>query len=222
MAKRKSHDQFVKEVFELVGDEYVVVSKYLNARTKITLKHNNCGHEWDINPNSFLKGNRCPQHQYERITTFDYKEKVYRLYKNEYIVVGDYVKENQEIEMEHVKCGNNFMMKPSVFLYNRATCPHCNITNPENIINSFKIKLNEKYGGSYVMVSDYVGSLAISKFKHMSCNNEFESSPNRIMNLKTIPCPDCSNKKKMSKFHEMFSKFNSSYKIINEPFMYNE
>lgn len=44
----------------MIGNEYSLVGTYINAKTKITLKHNICGHEYYVLFSNFKKGNRCP------------------------------------------------------------------------------------------------------------------------------------------------------------------
>lgn len=62
MSNRKTHKEFVKEVYGLVGDEYSVTGEYVNSLTKVKLKHNTCGFEWDSRPAHFTHNNRrCPQ-----------------------------------------------------------------------------------------------------------------------------------------------------------------
>lgn len=58
----KSDKQFKNEVFNLVGDEYLFLEEYKNATTKIKVRHNisGCQHEYYVQPNNFLTGNRCP------------------------------------------------------------------------------------------------------------------------------------------------------------------
>lgn len=57
----KSHEQFVKEVFEAKGFKYTVLGKYARSNTKIEMKHNECGFINKVKPNSFLDGDRCPK-----------------------------------------------------------------------------------------------------------------------------------------------------------------
>jgi very-short-patch-repair endonuclease/predicted Zn-ribbon and HTH transcriptional regulator len=59
-AKRKTNDTFLKEVFNLVGDEYTFLEKYVNNSTKIKVKHNKCNNEYSVTPIKFLSGRRCP------------------------------------------------------------------------------------------------------------------------------------------------------------------
>lgn len=56
MVRRKTHEEFVKEVYDLVGDEYSVLGHYTRSSEKLEIQHNICGHKWFITPNNFLKG----------------------------------------------------------------------------------------------------------------------------------------------------------------------
>jgi hypothetical protein len=60
---KKSHEQFLIEVRKaLLGDEYIVLSKYENVKKEVTMKHNQCGTVFDITPDSFLHAKRrCPK-----------------------------------------------------------------------------------------------------------------------------------------------------------------
>lgn len=56
----KTHEQFKEDISNLYGDEYSVLGNYKNAKTKIKMRHNLCGYEWEISPSSILKHRRCP------------------------------------------------------------------------------------------------------------------------------------------------------------------
>lgn len=38
MSKRKNHDTFIKEVYDLVNDEYVVLGNYINNKKRIRIE----------------------------------------------------------------------------------------------------------------------------------------------------------------------------------------
>ena len=60
--KKRDTAQFKKEVYELVGDEYMVLGEYVNANTNILMKHNTCNHEFEMRPNDFVNNNQgCPK-----------------------------------------------------------------------------------------------------------------------------------------------------------------
>lgn len=59
---KKSTEDFKKEIFNLVGNEYVVLGEYENNKSPIRMKHIVCGHEWDTLPTNFLYNeHRCPK-----------------------------------------------------------------------------------------------------------------------------------------------------------------
>lgn len=57
--RSKTHEQFEQEVYNLVGTEYIVSSRYENSLTKIDLVHQNCNRTYSVTPNNFLNGRRC-------------------------------------------------------------------------------------------------------------------------------------------------------------------
>lgn len=56
---KKTTEQFKQELYNLVGDEYTVISDYISANDKILIRHNKCNNEYSTTPNKFLKGYRC-------------------------------------------------------------------------------------------------------------------------------------------------------------------
>ena len=61
MGRRKTHSEFLDEVYDLVQEDYSILSEYLGTTTKIKMKHNKCKNEYMVMPSSFLQGNRCPR-----------------------------------------------------------------------------------------------------------------------------------------------------------------
>lgn len=62
---RKTTEIFKKEVYDRVGDEYIVLGEYTSNSNKILMQHNTdyCHNKFEIRPKDFLKknGNRCPK-----------------------------------------------------------------------------------------------------------------------------------------------------------------
>lgn len=62
IAQRKSHEQFVQEVYDRVLDDYIVLGHYEGVFEKVQMKHNICGYIWDAIPHKFINhGRRCPK-----------------------------------------------------------------------------------------------------------------------------------------------------------------
>lgn len=62
--KHKNTQDFIKEVFEMVGDEYTVESEYMGCFEPILMKHNNItcvryGEAYQTTPREFKKHGRC-------------------------------------------------------------------------------------------------------------------------------------------------------------------
>lgn len=56
----KTHDAFLEDISKKYGDSYEVLSKYINNKVPVTLKHNLCNHEFLRRPDLFLNGQTCP------------------------------------------------------------------------------------------------------------------------------------------------------------------
>lgn len=61
LKRRKTNYEFKQEVFNLVGNEYKVLEKYITCDRKIKFLHSICGSSFKMTPNSFLAGSRCPK-----------------------------------------------------------------------------------------------------------------------------------------------------------------
>lgn len=60
---KKTTEEFKKEVDDITNNEYKVLGEYNGNKDKISILHTKCGNTWDITPNSFLRGTRCPKCQ---------------------------------------------------------------------------------------------------------------------------------------------------------------
>jgi len=56
--QRKSHEQFC--VFNMHGDKYIIIGKYVKANQKVEIKCIQCNNIWKIVPYSILNGHGCP------------------------------------------------------------------------------------------------------------------------------------------------------------------
>ena len=55
----KTTKQFIEEL-KIVNPEITVIGDYINANTKIKVKHT-CGYKWNPTPSDLLRGKSCPQ-----------------------------------------------------------------------------------------------------------------------------------------------------------------
>jgi len=59
--KRKDTEWFKEQVKLLENDKYIVIGEYLGTKDYIRMKHVKCGYEYNVKPNNFLTGKRCPR-----------------------------------------------------------------------------------------------------------------------------------------------------------------
>lgn len=53
-------DEFKQKLYELYDNEYSLIRDYTNAKTRIHIRHNLCGYEWDVLPRTILEKRTCP------------------------------------------------------------------------------------------------------------------------------------------------------------------
>lgn len=224
--RRKSHQQFVKEVYELVGDEYEVLGKYINSGTHIKMRHNVCGTEFDMIPNNFLKGNRCNHcgiiqtANKTRKTHDEFISEVFELIGDEYTVLSEYKGSSKKVKIKHNTCGNIFEITPSGFL-NGNRCKPCSIKSrarkSAKTHDEFIKQVCEKYNDDYIVLDKYIDNKTKIKFKHKYCGYEFMMTPGNF--LRSVGCPKCSNSIRITLDDfkkEVFDLTGNDYTVLGE------
>lgn len=57
----KDTDIFLKELYERHGNKFTLLTEYINAKTPVRVKCNNCGFIRDVNPVTLLHAGYCPK-----------------------------------------------------------------------------------------------------------------------------------------------------------------
>lgn len=123
---KKTNEHFLKEVYELVKNEYTFLEKYEKAHKQIKVKHNVCDFEYYVKPTNFLQGNRCPVCSGNFKNAEIFKKEVKELVGDEYSVLEDYKRKRHKILFKHNKCGTVFKKYPETFLIGQR-CPKCGL-----------------------------------------------------------------------------------------------
>jgi hypothetical protein len=140
--KLKTDKWFRNEIFSQVGVEYQVIGKYVNAKSKVKLKHNVCGHQWDVLPRKFVgcEKTRCPKcFKPEKKTHEKFIREVFLAVGKEYMVMSNYKSNRHQVKMKHNNCGCEWKLFPSNFLHitNPTRCPKCNESKGESRIDDY-------------------------------------------------------------------------------------
>ena len=196
---KKTHDEFVKEIFKLVGDEYTVLGKYSNNKEKLEIKHNLCGNVYDVAPVKFTAGRRCPKcvNDSMRKGHDKFLQEVFDMVGDEYKVLTEYTKIREKIEMKHNVCGNIYTTTPGGFLFERTRCPKCAGKNHSVFLShthdQFINRVKEEVGDEYSILGQYISSKTKVRFVHNSihCNHfQFDMKPSNFLNDHQR-CPKC-------------------------------
>jgi hypothetical protein len=153
---KRSHEDFIKEVYNLVGNEYEVLSKYISDGTKnsdkILFYHKKCKSTFRMRAHDFLKNNnRCPKCSLKkaglnrRKSHEEFLNEVKSLVGDEYEVLSKYNQCRDKILIRHNKCNNLSWISAKHFLYDGTRCPACNTSKGENRIKQWLDDNNYNY-----------------------------------------------------------------------------
>lgn len=207
---RKTDEEFKHEVYNLVGDEYTVLDKYINNSTKLRFKHNKYNHTFMMDPAHFLRGQRCPYERSQRISKHrslsevDIQKKLNKRFgKDTYKVLGK--RTRTKIKVKHLVCGYEWEANIAHLILDTG-CPKCNGGRKKS--NSEFIKeFNELSNGDYILLSEYTGAKTPVKIKHLLCGNSFFMTPDNFLRGQRCPYERYERtKKKQTKSSECFAK----------------
>lgn len=218
--QRKTNDYFIKEVFNLVGDEYKFLDKYINNTTKLRVKHNKCGHEYSVTPRDFLQGRRCPKCKNKRISESvtlahdEYMERLSKVLESDYEVLDKYKNARTKITVKHNKCGSEYKVSPSKLLSGNR-CRYCVFkelgVKMSKSHDVFVDQIKEMYNEEFEVLGEYKNNRTKIEIKHNKCGFIYEVAPDAL--LRGNGCPKC----KESKGEKLVSKILTKHKIKFKP-----
>ncbi|MDM0660136.1 hypothetical protein QTH47_13505 [Clostridium perfringens] len=227
MAKKKTHEEFVQEIEEKYGDEYTVLGRYINVKTKILVKHNSCGYKWEIRPDSLKKIKLgCPKcSQEKRVNTITkthekFVREIKDKYDDEYEVLGKYMNNRTKILIRHNYCKHQWCITPYSLL-SGSGCPFCNKSKKAKLgVNTIwdtdrwmcDLGVSEEDAKRYSKCSN-------KKIKVIcpNCGKEKKTTLNRIYTYKSISCSCGDGKSYPEKFifnllEQLDLEFETEYK----------
>jgi len=133
---KKSTEEFKKEVYDLVKDEYTVIGIYKKNNIPIMMRHNICGHEYLVRPKDFLHNyQRCPDCYNKKLRSLqksysdeEFREKLYEKYGNKFEILSEYKGSMKKILVNSTECKHEpWWSRPDELLYGISNCPKCAI-----------------------------------------------------------------------------------------------
>jgi len=196
MTRKKTHNQFIKEVQEVTNGEYYVLTKYKKSSEKVKVLHIPCNKVWEVTPNNILRGRTCPN--CPTVTPHErFCDKVLEITKGRLKVIGKYKGHLNKVLVLCTKHSIKFTTYPKYITNGREVCKQCNI---ENIKSSqrksekqFKKDILNKHNGRITPVDKYVNTHTKIRFKCKVCDHIFSAEPNAV--IRTSGCPNCKKSK---------------------------
>lgn len=204
MPSKLSNETFSQRVYEIWGDEFGILNEYINAKTKISVRHNLCGNEYVVFPFSLLRGHSCNlcankiRADSRSSNPEDFSKTFYKIVGYEYTLLSEYYRSNVKVLIRHNSCNNSYSTTPSNFLEGKR-CPFCSAlkkgASQRGNIEDFKTYVEEKYSGEYVVVGkEYVNARTKIEILHTKCGEIWNVCPDKFKNSRE--CPSCKRESK--------------------------
>lgn len=195
MPRRKTQEEFVQEVLEKIGPEYIVLGKYINKDTKIEIKHIACGNIFLKRPHDITsKKSGCPYCNGNKNAKYN-EQWVKDNTKYPYYYIEGYKKMSEKCKFYCDICKTYFQQTPSRLINEKIYGCNCCKTKKKTH-EQFLNELGKECLEEYEILDKYVNIDTKITFKHKKCNTEFKLTPwDFIHKAKKHYCPICYYKK---------------------------
>lgn len=186
---RKTQEEFEKDVYNLVGDDYQVLSEYKNNKEKVTFLHKTCGRTFEMAPYNFLySGQRCSKcnSNFGKITLDDVKEVATE--RGLECLEDQYINRSTKMKCRCLKCNDIFYINFADMKYKGNGCAKC--AGNKKLTFEFVVSEFAKEGVTVLSSKeDYKNVHSNLLLKH-ECGFKYRNNYNNFRNGQR--CPRCS------------------------------
>lgn len=190
MSKRKTHEEYVAQVFK-VNPNIKVVGEYINASTKILHRCRIDKNEWYATPNNILSGHGCRKcfdrlNSQKRYKTHEqYLVELYNINAN-IIPIEDYKGDSVKIKHMCLVDGYIWEVAPTNLLRG-VGCPRCS-KKERYTTDSFKEKMNI-INNNIEIIGEYINEKTKILCRCKIDGHEWHALPSNL--IKGKGCPVC-------------------------------
>lgn len=178
------------------GNEFKTTMKLF--RTKTYKVCNECSLKLK-NENSRLKGEK-------RFLDYLTHER-----NGEYILLSSYKSNKNKVLLYHIKCGENWLVKPNNIMSSHQNCPHCNpISNVKYTQEEIEEIIKKLVDVEYTVLGKYKGINEKIKMKHNKCGHVWDVTPKHFIHNDSR-CPICASSKGETKIRDYLTKQNINF-----------
>ena len=213
---KKTQEVFVKEVQELVGDEYSVIGLINGVNRKVGMFHAVCGTRYDVTPAKFLlSGRRCPKcFGKHKKTNAQFVKEVSELVGDSYTPLTQYKNSKHKVLMRHEVCKNEWMVEPNKFLNFDTKCPRCadeaRHESTRKTHEQFVKEVFDAVGYEYSILGEYSNFKTKVLMRHEECCTEYMVTPDSFLSANSR-CPYCSSPKGEKEIARLLNRFGVKY-----------
>lgn len=188
MGKSITHEQYVKAV-EKVNDKITIVGTYVNKSTKIKVRCNHCGREWDVSPYTPLNGRGCMlcANKNTNLNNMSDIKIINAKVKELDCSILDRNEHNNSITVKCNKCGRVWNPSVNNFIRNKSKC-HCNKNvNTKKTTEDFKKELAIK-NPTVEVIGEYINNHTKILCRCRKCGAEFYKTPSKLLSGQSCIC----------------------------------
>lgn len=223
MSRKLTNEDIKEKIIKCFGNDFELVSNYVNSKEKVKVLHIKCGNITEILPSNIKNGRTgcsvCSKKK--KYTTEEIRKRIQEETDGEYELLDEYVNAHTPVRILHKKCGKINMQTPSNFLNHKKRCIDCQ-TEYNAIIRT---KTHEKYvedvksifGDEYSVLGKYVSNKEKIEIKHNICGHVWK--PNAQSLLQGHGCPKCANIIRLTNeefIKRLYDKWGDKYTPLEE------
>ena len=150
MSKKLTTEEFQERLNEIYGNQFVVLSEYINNITKIDILCNKCKNiikkQQVKMTGSTKEGCYICSGKNHYKTKETLQKEVDKKFPNTYKIIGEYVKARQPLTVNKLSCGHTYNITPDNLLRGKG-CPYCSNKQSHymDIVESFLDANNIEY-----------------------------------------------------------------------------
>lgn len=212
MGKRKTQEQFEKDVYERLGEDYKLLSPYPGSHGQVKMLHYPCGNEFLKNVHDIIsKSSGCPYCNGAQPAKYN-EQWVKEHTLAPYAYVKGYAGMKTKCWFYCSKCNTEFLQQPARLINQKIYGCNCCVTKKKTH-KEFLEELGEKCLAEYSVLDEYINIDTKIRFQHLKCGTIFDIDPYHfIFRYKKIYCPICYYKK--SKGEIVIAKFLTEHNIL--------
>jgi hypothetical protein len=142
----KASTTFMQDVYNIHGDNLLVLDSYVRSKVKVNVLCNTCGNVWGNTPDNLKKGKGCPICASKAVgdirrqkAAANFLGDIHRIHEGRIIITGPYVDDKTKVPFTCNVCGNEHTAAPT-HLKQGHGCKVCyNFTNRRALERPTKI-----------------------------------------------------------------------------------